>query len=246
MKFIFPVRSIFISLLIPFLFLFGPTAASAQSNFYKFGIGAGAGATQSFADVYNKGTSIAGYAAVDFYFTPYFNIGLEYQKGEIRGGDEHDANVYYREFSNQYQAIILHSKVQLGTFVDYQRSGFLNAIRGLYVGTGLGVIENNHRFSIRRSEILNETFPGLDYSIEAFLPLNLGINIYYPDRVGSNRLVLNINYQTNIAFGEGLDSYDNSIKTFKTGMPDMYLFLSAGLRYHFGIIGLSRKSFRKY
>lgn len=245
MKFIPSLTAVLYFLLVNFLLFFRPGIASAQSNFYKLGVGAGMGATQSFGDVYNKGTSVAAYVAADYYFTPYINIGLEYQQGRIRGGDV-ETDRYHREFNNDYKVIIANLKVQLGVFVDYQRSGFLNAIRGLYVGTGIGVIENNHKNPVRTSVETGDTFAGENSSKEASLPVNLGINIYYPDRIGSNRLILNFNYQTNISFGEGMDSYDNSVNSFRTGIPDMYVFLTAGVRYQFGIVGLSRKSFRKF
>lgn len=245
MKFISPLNIAFYFYFISFLLVFRSVTGYAQSNFYKIGVGIGAGATQSFGDVYNKGTSVAAYAAADYYFTPYLNLGLEYQQGRIQGGDV-ETDKYHREFNNDYKAILVNGKVQLGILLDYQNSGFLNAIRGVYVGTGLGAIQNRHKNPVRTSIATGETFAGTDSSREIFIPLNVGINIYYPDRIGTNRFVFNINYQTNISFGEGIDSYDNSANSFKTGIPDMYVFLSAGVRYQFGLVGLSRKSFRKF
>lgn len=207
------------------MILLRPAATLAQSNFHKFGVGAGYGITRSFADVYDSKMSTAGYLAADFHLTPYIDIGMEYQQGEI-GKDYTNSPGVNKAFKNEYQALIFHSKAQLGAIVDYQRSGFLNAIRGIYVGTGIGLINNNRK--------------------EAFLPLNLGLNIYFPDQASTNRLVFNINYQTNIIFGEGFGRYDSATKVFKRGMPDVYLFLNAGLRYNFGTIGLSKKPFRKY
>jgi hypothetical protein len=250
LKFISPLNIVFYFLLVPLLVFLGPAIGYAQSNFYKLGVAAGFGVTQSFGDVYNKGTSVAAYAAADYYFTPYVNIGLEYQRGKIIGGDKDDITVYQRQFKNDYRALLVQGKAQLGILIDYQRSGFLNAIRGLYVGGGIGVVKNEHksRVGVREGEDgqIIEVFPGTASSKEVSLPLNVGINIYYPDRIGTNRFILNFNYQTNISFGEGLDSYDNSVNSFKTGVPDMYVFLTAGIRYQFGIVGLSRKSFRKF
>ena len=247
MKLISPLNTVFALL---FSGLLGSGATYAQSNFYKFGLGAGFGVTQSFGDVYNKGTSYSAFTSVDYYLTPHINFGLEYQQGKIVGGNKNDSTVYYRQFRNDYRALLGQVKVQLGVLINYQRNGFLNTIRGLYVGTGLGFINNKHknRVGVWEDEdgTIVEVFPGTAKSKEVFLPISVGINFYYPDLIGTNRLILNFNYQTNICFGEGLDSYDNSANSFRTGVPDMYVFLSAGLKYQFGFVGLSRNSFRKF
>lgn len=43
----------------------------------------------------------------------------------------------------------------------------------------------------------------------------------------------------------GLDGYDDTKITFKSEKPDIYTFLSIGVKYNFGTMGLSRKTFRR-
>ncbi|MNL25237.1 hypothetical protein D3C87_1467120 [compost metagenome] len=62
------------------------------------------------------------------------------------------------------------------------------------------------------------------------------------DRSGYYRYGLNLNYQSNITLGEGLDGYNNSPLKFKSGNPDIYSYVSIGLKYYFGPMGLSIKS----
>lgn len=216
--------------------------ASAQSNFYKMTIGAGAGITQSFADVAKHDYGLAAYGAFDYYFTPFLSLGLEGQMGEINGGDVYtDPNS--RQFINQYKTFTLNGKVYMGSLIDYQRSGFSNAIKGLYAGAGVGVVMNKMRFIVReKPDGSGYIFPGKDSSKDLLVPLNLGIAFNFMDRYGYYKYSLNFNYQANITLGEGLDGYDDSPLRFKSGSPDVYTYFSVGLKYHFGSLGLSSKT----
>lgn len=218
----------------------------AQSNFYKLSIGGGAGFTQSFTDVQKHGFGKAVYGVADFMFTPFSSLGLEAQAGRIHGGNL-QTDPYHREFTNSYKSVTINGKLYLGGIVDHKHSNFLNQIKGLYAGAGVGVIKNVILNPKRNNpDNPSQKYPGQNNSYEATIPLNLGINYYLPDRNGHYRYVLNLNYQSNITLGEGLDGYDNSTLTFKNGSPDVYHYYSIGLRYNFGPMGLSSKTFKKY
>ena len=73
------------------------------------------------------------------------------------------------------------------------------------------------------------------------VPINLGINFYFTDKFEHIRYIINLNYQGNITFGEGLDGYDNASATLKSKGPDIYTYLSVGVKYQFGPMGLFRK-----
>lgn len=235
-----------------FAFLFAVTFSSfAQSNFYKFSIGAGAGVTQSFTEVRKHDFGLAGYGTLDYLLTPFISIGLEAQKGQINSGD-YKTDPRNRQSVNSYLAGSVNGKIALGAFIDYQRDGLARKIRGLYVGAGIGAIKNDItgiiRFDNQRPENPDGTpyrQPGEDTSKEIYFPLNIGINFYFADREDFYRYVLNFNYQGNITLGEGLDGYNDTGETFKSGKPDVYTFFSVGLKYNFGKMGLSRKTFRR-
>lgn len=216
---------------------------AAQSNFYKMTVGAGAGVTQSFADLAKHDFGLAGYGTFDYNFTPFISFGAEGQMGEINGGDVNtDPN--NRQFINRYKAFSLNGKLSLGALINYERNGFSNVIKGLYLGAGAGLILNEMRFVMR--EKLNDPsgyeFPGKDSSKDLMIPLNLGINFNFLNHDGYYRYGININFQSNITLGEGLDGYDDSPAKFNSGRPDVYNYLSLGLRYHFGSLGLSTKT----
>jgi hypothetical protein len=207
----------------------------SQTNFYKFSVGAGAGGTLAFADVAKKTIAFAGYGTLDYQITPFVGLGLEVQKGELAGGDIL-LDPFNRQFINSYFSWSANLKVQMGEFLtSYQlRNDFLNNIRGLYLGVGFGYIKN----TISNVRYYGDNFyPGADKSSEGIVPINLGINFYLPDKWGYQRFVINANLQSTIVIGEGLDGYGHGA----IERNDIYSFLSAGIKYNFGSMGLDKR-----
>ncbi|RZL47917.1 MAG: hypothetical protein EOP00_10610 [Pedobacter sp.] len=217
------------------LFLCSTLGIFAQTNYYKFSIGAGAGTTLAFADLDKKTFAFAGYGTIDYLITPYVSLGLEVQKGELAGGDiTLDKN--NRQFINSYIAGTGNIKFALGELLNsYQLNNtILYNLRGLYAGVGFGYIKNK----ISNVRYYGENFyPGADSSVEGLVPFNLGINFYIPNEWGHTRFAINLNLQHTIAVGEGLDGYGSASSKYN----DMYTYASAGLRYHFGPFGLDRR-----
>jgi hypothetical protein len=223
-----------------FIALIFGLGANAQSNFYKLSLGAGYGITQSFTDVRKHDFGLAAYGTADFFFTPFLSLGGELQMGKINGGDI-NTDPHERQFINTYKAATVNGKLYMGALIDYNRTGFANAIKWLYVGAGAGLIHSRvNRVKIQPST--GYVFPGKDASNDLLIPMNVGINFYFRDYAGRPRIGVNVNYQTNITLGEGLDGYDDSPVTFKNGNPDIYTYFSVGLKYNFGMIGLSGKT----
>ena len=228
------------------LFLASTLSSFAQSNFYKISIGAGFGATQSFTEVQKHGFGLSGYGTLDYLFTPFASLGLELQKGEVNGGDFKN-DPLKREFVNSYQSFAFSAKVSLGQVLNDRYNGPSDLLKGIYLGAGVGVIKNSVLFSTGLDPQDNNyaVTDHLDRK-DLFFPLNLGINVHFPDREGFYRYVLNFNYQANFTLGENLDGYDDSKITFQSGTIDIFTYFSVGLKYNFGKMGLSRKTFRKY
>jgi len=212
-----------------------------QSNYYRLSVGAGYGLTQSFTDIQSHDFERAPYGTLDYFFTPFLSLGAEIQAGKIRALKAPE-DPYQRQFINSYKAATISGKVYLGTFIDYDHSTFLNSIKWLYVGTGAGLVRNSITKITRIRNNSNVEFPGRNSSYEIMFPVNLGINFYFPDQSGNPRFGINLNLQSNTTLGEGLDGYDDSSETFKAGFPDIYNYYSIGIRYHFGLLGISKKS----
>jgi len=213
-----------------------------QSNFYRLSAGGGGGGTYSFTDVKKGNFGFAGYGTLDYHFTPFITTGLEFQMGIIKGGDI-VKDPHNREFTNAYKSVTLNAKFRAGEFTNFYYNDFLNYTKGFYLGTGVGLIGNNMNKIVRYKG--THTFPGEDKSTNIVIPLNVGIDFYFPDSWGNIRYTLNVNYQANITTGEGLDGYnDPSYAGFKNVNPDIYNFLSIGFKYSFGAKGLTNKTIR--
>ena len=217
------------------IFLLFSVICSAQTNFHHFRIGAGIGVTVAYADLEKKPISLASYGTLNYYFTPFISIGLEVQKGVLNGGNQ-DTELTRQEFSNSYYAVSGGFKVQLGEFLrgGYNQSLFQELIKGMYVGTGLGIIGNDVN-NIR--QVGNIYFGGVNKSREYTIPTNLGINFHIPDHWGRKRFVVNVNFQAVLVLGEGLDGYAR----FVNEPNDIYSFSSVGINYHFGSLGVDRR-----
>ena len=233
MKLIHPLNSFLVCLLFALIIFLLPERASAQSDYYKTSIAAGAGVTQSYADVYGHNAALAYKVEFSYFLNPFINVGINYQSGKIVGGDRYtDRN--QREFTNDFKSVDLNIKLQLGVFGLQEESGFFNAVKGLYVGTGIGGINNNHKAAVRIYPPTGQRFPGYDRSKEMFVPFMTGINFHIPDKYNVSRISVSLNLQANIVSGEGLDSYDFNGTQGRQNIPDIFTFTSIGLSYHFG------------
>ncbi len=215
----------------------------AQSNFYKLSLGGGAGLTKAFTDIENSNHGKAIYGTADFLFTPFLSLGLEVQNGVLTGG-QNDPDPAGRKFKNKYRSLAAIGKVSLGNFLNYNRSTFLEQFKGLYFGAGVGAIQNRVVELYRPAKEPIQVF--IPYTKEIYIPLNLGLNYYIPNKKGQYRYVANVNYQTNISLGEGIDGYDYTTIKRSNDKPDIFTYLTIGVKYNFGLLGVSDKTFRRY
>lgn len=220
-----------------FLVLFASISASAQYNYYKFSAGAGLGITQYFGDVAENPIKKAITTSLDYNINPFVSAGIEYQFGSITGGDSVN-NAHKRYFLNKYSAIIANGRIQLGQVVDADQGTVLYALRGVYLGTGIGFISNKMDPVVRVQPGTGYVFPGEDKSSNLLIPANIGINFDIPDQWGFTRYKVGLNYQFNVTFGEGLDGYNDPPIKFKNNNPDMYGFASVSVKICFGPEGL--------
>ncbi|QXU41516.1 hypothetical protein [Pedobacter sp. D749] len=221
--------------------------AFAQANYFNMSYGFGAGINNSYTDV-NKGSiGYTVYGVLDYHITPFLTLGLEGQYGTVKGGNiRTDPN--NRQFVNKYTAITANVKLMLGEVVNYNKSEFLYNIRGLYLGLGIGAINNNITDIVRYKPLWAASAPGYgpflgeDKTLELLVPLNLGFNYYINDGYGYMRYVININSQLNYTRGEGLDGYNDSRQKFKNFSPDIYNTYTIGFKYMFGGLKYYRKT----
>jgi hypothetical protein len=216
-------------------------AASAQYNYYRLSLGGGVGGALAFGDLKKNYIRPAGMATLDYNISPFAQAGIEIQKGIMKGGDSTNISIdpHLRSFTNSYMSVILSGKVQLGQFVDFESSNLLYAIRGFYVGTGVGYLMNNMTEVTRvKPDGTKYIFPGVNKGSEIMIPINTGISFNFVDKWRFTKLSVNFNYQLNKVFGESLDGYNDPPSKFKNQYGDFYSLVSVGVRYHFGPEGL--------
>lgn len=204
---------------------------NAQTNFYKLSTGVNIGATLNNGDLDKKSIGYAYAGVIDYYFTPYLNLGFEFQSGNLKGGETGVSS-----FENNYKTIAFNGRIQLGQLLnDELLDEFVwRNLKGVYVGSGLGVIQNKVA-TTSANKIVNFN------DKEIFLPINIGLNINIQRKWQEySRIMVNVNYHMGMSFEDGLDgAYD-----VKSNTNDNYSFLSVGLRYNFGNIGLDRSKRR--
>jgi len=212
----------------------------AQYNYYRFSGGIGLGMNTAFTDLAKTRINQTIIGTIDYHLTPFVSAGLEIQSGTLSaGGKTVEEDAHLRFFKNGYTSFVAQGKVQIGQFVDFESSNFLYAIRGIYIGTGVGIIQNNMKDIVRIKPTDGWHFPGEDKSTNIVIPLNTGVNINILDRWGYTRFIFTANYQMNVTLGEGLDGYkDPKSKGFENNSPDMFGVLSAGIKICFGPEGL--------
>ncbi len=132
--------------------------------------------------------------------------------------------------------------MQLGQIVNTEFSDILHKIKGIYVGTGVGVVTATQN-QIVRTKINPDgslyTFPGKNKSVSLLVPALVGINIDLPpDYWGYTRFTFSVNYSFNITFGENIDGYNDPKWKFENNSPDMLGMATIGLKYTFGSEGL--------
>ena len=212
--------------------------AFAQIKELKYTAGFSVGSNHSYTDVKKGGWGHTFALDVNYYPLPYLTVGLEGQTGLIQGGNI-NTDLYNRQFTNRYASLTINSKLMVGRFFDVEDSKFLYNIRGLYLGAGAGVIKNHITDIVRyRPSFSNDPgygpFPGKDNSINAVFPFNLGINFYITESGFISNFIINVNAQSNITIGEGLDGYNDPTVKFKNKSPDIYNLYSVGVKYIIG------------
>lgn len=213
---------------ITFFFLLIFKGLAAQTNFYKLSIGGNVGINYTFTDSRKMLFSFSKSAEVDYNLTRFTNVGFEVQNGKLRGGE-----IGSRPFQNNYTSFSLNGKVQLGEILNDAQlnTKVFGYLKGAYIGAGVGIINNN----VSTPEPIYEKI--VPKSKEVIIPFNFGINFHLEDKWGRTPFLLNFNSQTIFSLEDGIDGDPNP----SSNINDIYSFLSIGLRYNFGFIGLERK-----
>lgn len=207
-----------------------PLLSSAQRNFYRLSAGIGGGMTQNQGDLNSPKPQSLVLGTLDYHFSPYIYSGLEVQAGRIAGTE---TERYGRQYQNNFITTLFLTKIHAGQFI--RRRGFatgteaivLNTIKGIYAGSGIGLIANNQKKIFRDQN--NYLTSGSSQNIEGVLPLTIGID----NSAFYSRYIIGLGYQAHFAMGDQLDGYST-----RGSNTDFYSTLVLTLRMKFGPYGI--------
>jgi hypothetical protein len=218
--------------------------AQGDYNFSPYGVGFGVSTIRGYTNVAKQNNTLAANINFTYNYSPYLPITLELQDGRLWGGSR-VTDPSGREYENNYIALYVHADLQMGQIIDYDYSAFNEAIKNVYIGGGLGFVDDNvqnQRFDVRNPSYGN--FPGTDKSINLAIPIRLGYEVKIYNEYDEPCVRIDFEYQHNIVFGEGLDGYDDPPSQFKNQHPDQYREISVVFKYNFGTIRAFTKRIR--
>ena len=228
-------------------------AAKAQSgyNYQEWGIGAGASYQRGYTNIQRQYNEPGFNLNLIYNYNPYLPVEAEIQIGKLSGGGT-TANLdpFGRFYVNNYKALIIHADYQLGGAIDYSDSWFLNAVKNFYVGSGIGLVDNDNTVqrtnTIAANGPLTYVFPGTDSSINVDLVFRVGYEFKIFDDYNEPAFAIDLNYIHSIVFDSGLDGYNDNRAEFKHNSEDQYRQFNIGFKYYFGHVTSYTKLIRQF
>ncbi len=208
--------------LILFISLIIITANLQAQTEHSLTIGAGGGATTTYAGAAVIKTTASFYGNIAYYPTEHFDVLLELQIGTLAGGRPPSKHL---NFNNQYQAGFVEAQEHLGGLFQDADNFFGDFLSNVYVGAGFGLINNN--------------VTQINYSIDHFhnvtpvIPVKVGYLWAIKDKQNDEIIKVNFSYGANPTIGRGIDGYFGSMPQ----KEKFYVFYAIGLEYTFDLSG---------
>ena len=245
-------------LILLFTFVSFAMAVKAQVgyNYKEFGIALDICYERGYTNVQRQDYHFGQSVSFTYNYSPYVPITAELQFGTLSGGGlTPKTDRYGRQYTNHFEGLILHGDIQLGELIDYSESYFNSAIKGLYFGSGAGLIFNNN--TVQRTNIYygenglpnygppTYVFPGTNGSVNLTIPLRFGYEFKVFNEYEEPFMSINIGYIHNVVFASGLDGYDDPRDKFKHVSQDQYSQIVVGVKFNFGNVTSYTKVIRQ-
>jgi hypothetical protein len=213
------------------------TAAKAQVgyDYAQYDLGFGGSINKVYGDAQTITSNKAAHLNFNYNVSPYVNYVLEFQTGELKGGDSVVTSTG-RQFTNIYTAVMFRAQVQAGELIDYSQSAFANALKNLYLSTGIGFVVN-HITKINRYSLQTPDFytSGENNSNEILIPARIGYEFKMFNKYDQPSFKVDLGYQYNFILGDGLDGFIVGDK------KDAYSQFTIGIKFAIGGITSYRK-----
>jgi hypothetical protein len=225
------------------------SSLKAQTGYNYYGYGVGFGASASYVRAYTsipvEYSHFAFSLNLTYNYSPYIPIEAEIQIGTFSGGGlSPSVDSLGREYVDHYRALILHSDFQLGGLINYGGNRFLNIVKNVFLGTGIGLISNKDEVQRTSASNPSYVFPGEDHSVDVMIPIRLGYEFKIFDKDEEPSVAIDICYIRNFVFGNGINGYyDPSAKIRYAGL-DNYRQFTISFKYYLGNIVSYKKLIR--
>jgi len=214
----------------------GQVRFEPSGTFDNYNIGVGAGFTTMYGDLQQSGHLPVYMINVSRPLIPIITLALEIQHGAFTSSTPANAWTSGLSETNHFTTVGLNGNLSLSSIIPYPQNAFTKALSSFYVGTGIGVIDNNLTNitdKFRPTDPQTISFDIEKSSITEVVPFNLGFNINLKKfLVEGTRL--NVNYELAYAFNDYVDGYSFISNSPKKEYNDIYSILSVGLSFPLG------------
>jgi hypothetical protein len=229
---IFNLRKIFFTLFITCIAFI--SKAQIGYGYAQYDIGFGGAINKVYGDAQTVQNTPSVHFNFNYNQTPFINYILEVEAGRLEGGNELK-DTTGRQFSNSFTAAAFRVQVQAGEIMDYSRSPLANALKNVYLSTGIGMVINNLTTNRYSYKIPGFYTPGEDHSSEIYIPVRLGYEFKIYNQYSQPSVKIDLAYQQNFIMGDELDG-------FKAGKSnDVYTEIVLGVKFALGGVISYRK-----
>ncbi|MFD0794331.1 hypothetical protein ACFQZX_11945 [Mucilaginibacter litoreus] len=206
-------------------------------DYAQYDLGLGGAYNKLYGDAESTKGTVSAHASFIYNETPYVNYVFEVQAGSLEGGNRLAASGRY--FKNNFTALVFRGQLQAGEIIDYSGSTLMNAVKNLYLSTGVGYILNNIKDeNINR---VSNTTPqyvtgGLNKSNELYIPARIGYEFKFYNQYNQPSFKVDVGYQVNFDLTDNMDGFTAGARN------DTWVQFSIGVKFALGGVTSYRKS----
>jgi hypothetical protein len=193
---------------------------------YDIGFGASINKVYGDAETFTNTPSV--HLNFNYNVSPFINYVFEFQAGQLKGGDSLTTKSG-RQFANSFTSFMIRAQVQGGEIIDYSQGGLNNALKNLYLSTGIGFVVNHITEANRYSILIPGYYtPGRNNSNEILIPARIGYEFKMYNQYNEPSVKIDFAYQYNFIMGDELDGFVAGNK------KDAYSQFTIGVKFAIG------------